>query len=202
MLFSDLRYDYVRTWFTALDDAPFDAIESTYRELEQQGHAAIAMSSVAPRKVALRRAADMRYVGQEHAVTVDLPLKVFARRDRAAIKRHFDEMHEQRYGTSAPEERAEIVSLRATVTGIMRKPPQEEIRRGKGAPDRAAATGRRQVYFDGGFRSTPTYARAELAAGNRIRGPALVEEHASTTVLLPGDALEVDGYGNLVIEVG
>jgi N-methylhydantoinase A len=41
-----------------------------------------------------------------------------------------------------------------------------------------------------------------LRAGNRIAGPALVEEHASTTVLAPGDALTVDDYGNLAVTVG
>jgi N-methylhydantoinase A len=206
MLFSDLRYDFVRTWFTRLEDAPFDRIERVYRELENQGREAIAGSSVKPRKIVHKRAADMRYVGQEHAVTVDLPLKVFERQDRVAIKRAFDAMHELRYGTSAPDERAEIVSLRSTVTGVMRKPPQEKIKRGKNAgnkraPDKAAFTGKRPVYVDGKFRPTPTYARAALSAGNRISGPALIEEHASTTVLLPGDRLEVDAYGNLLIKV-
>jgi N-methylhydantoinase A len=47
----------------------------------------------------------------------------------------------------------------------------------------------------------PTYAREALLAGNRIDGPALVEEHASTTVVLPGDRLTVDDYGNLVIDI-
>src|SRR6516164_4674235 len=75
MLFSDLRYDFVRTWFTRLDDAPFAAIERIYRDLERHGRAAIAGTSVKPQKITLKRAADMRYVGQEHAVTVDLPLK-------------------------------------------------------------------------------------------------------------------------------
>ena len=134
-------------------------------------------------------------------MTVDLPRAVFERQDRGAIKRHFDAMHEQRYGTSAPEEPAEIVSLRSTVTGVMRKPPQAKIRRGTRLPDKAAFTGRRPVYLSGRFRPTPTYARAALAAGNRIKGPALIEEHASTTVLLPGDRLEVDPYGNLTIKV-
>jgi N-methylhydantoinase A len=203
MLFSDLRYDYVRTWLTRVEDAPFDKIEKIYRELEAQGRRAIASTSVKPQKVALKRAADMRYVGQEHAVTVDLPLNVFARRDRAAIKRLFDEMHEQRYGTSAPAECAEIVSLRSTVAGLMRKPPLGKISRGRSAPAKAAFTGKRAVYFReaGGFHAAPTYARAALLAGNRLKGPALVEEHASTTVLMPGDACEVDAYGNLVIAV-
>jgi N-methylhydantoinase A len=201
MLFADLRYDFVRTSPMRLDEACFDHIENVYRELEQQGRGAIAATSVRPHKVTIRRAADMRYVGQEHAVTVDLPLSVFAKEDRKAIKRHFDEMHALRYGTSAPEEPAEIVSLRTTVTGLMRKPPQAKIGRGGRAPVKAAFSGKRPVYFDR-FIATPTYRRAALAAGNRISGPALIEEHASTTLLRPGDALEVDAFGNLVITVG
>src|SRR5579863_4361268 len=93
MLFSDLRYDFVRTWFTPLEDAKFDDMEKVYRALEQQGREAIETASVRPQKVEVKRAADMRYVGQEHAVTVDLPLTVFKRKDLKAIKRHFDEQH-------------------------------------------------------------------------------------------------------------
>src|SRR5215469_6707758 len=57
MLFSDLRYDYVRTWFTRLEDVPFEDIEQVYRELEDQGRAEIAATPVAPRKIVLKRAA-------------------------------------------------------------------------------------------------------------------------------------------------
>jgi N-methylhydantoinase A len=116
-------------------------------------------------------------------------------------------MHLLRYGTSAPDERAEIVSLRSTVTGLMKKPPQQRIARGQKAPPKTAFTGKRKVYFAadgkaGRFVDTPTYRRADLRAGNRIVGPALVEEHASTTVLSPGDVMTVDDYGNLTIAVG
>jgi N-methylhydantoinase A len=202
MLFSDLRYDYVRTFLTRLEEAPFDKIEALYTALEDEGRAAIANASVKPQKVTVRRAADMRYVGQEHAVTVELPLGVFKKRDRDAIKRLFDAMHELRYGTSAPQERAEIVSLRSTVTGVMRKPPQATIRSGQRKPPAASFSGKRPVFFGTGFKPTPTYRRSALLAGNRIPGPALIEEHASTTVLMPGDTCEVDAYGNLVIAVG
>jgi N-methylhydantoinase A len=201
MLFADLRYDFVRTWFTPLEDASFEEIESVYGALEQQGRDAIAGASVAPQRVTVKRAADMRYVGQEHAVTVDLPMSVFRRGDRKAIKRHFDAMHAQRYGTSAPAERAEIVSLRSTVTGLMRKPPQRKIARGRKAPPAAAIGGKRKVYFGGRFRPTPVFWRPALVAGNRIIGPALIEEYASTTLLLPGDMLEVDAFGNLAIRL-
>jgi N-methylhydantoinase A len=203
MLFSDLRYDFVRTWPTRLDDAPFAEIERIYGELENEGRRAVAAAETTARQVTARRAADMRYVGQEHAVTVDLPQRVFAAQDRAGIKRHFDDMHLARYGTSAPAEPAEIVSLRATVTGIMRKPLLAKIARGTATPPRQAFTGKRPVYFHGrGFVATRTFARSALVAGNRIAGPALIEEHASTTVLMPGDKVEVDLYGNLAIAVG
>jgi N-methylhydantoinase A len=203
MLFSDLRYDYVRTWPMRLEDADFRAVQRIYRELEDDGRRAVAETSVAPRKVTVKRAADMRYVGQEHAVTVDLPMSVFARGNRAAIKRHFDEMHALRYGTSAPAEPAEIVSLRTTVIGVVDKPAMRKIARGTPTRPRAASAGARPVYFrDRGFVPTKTFARAALTAGNRIKGPALVEEHASTTVLMPVDAATVDAFGNLVIAVG
>ena len=136
MLFSDLRYDFVRTWFTRLDDASFDEIEAIYKELEDEGRANIAQTSVKPDQIAIKRAVDMRYVGQEHAVTVDLPMEVFEKRDRKAIKDHFDAQHEQRYGTNAPAERAEIVALRTAVTGVMRKPPQEKVKAGGAEPPR------------------------------------------------------------------
>jgi N-methylhydantoinase A len=202
MLFSDLRYDFVRTWFTRLDDASFDEIEAVYKELEDEGRANIAQTSVKPDQIAIKRAVDMRYVGQEHAVTVDLPMEVFEKRDRKAIKEHFDAQHEQRYGTNAPAERAEIVSLRTAVTGVMRKPPQEKIKAGGAELAKEAFTGKRPVYYEGaGFVDTPTYARAALLAGNKIAGPALIEEHASTTVLAPGDQLTVNAYGHLEIAV-
>jgi N-methylhydantoinase A len=203
MLFSDLRYDYVRTWLCRLEDASFAAMERIYAGLEDQGRAAIASTSVKPARITVKRSADMRYVGQEHAVTVDIPQTVFARRDAKAIKRLFDATHELRYGTSAPAEPAEIVSLRSTVAGVMRKPGQAKIKRGTGKPPAAAFAGKRQVHLgERGFRSTPTYRRTALRAGNTIKGPALIEEHASTTVLMAGDMMTVDPHGNLVISIG
>ena len=204
MLHSDLRYDFVRTWFNRLSDVAFEELRQVYDVLEAQGRKALAGSGVKPARVTVGYAADMRYVGQEHPVTVDLLPAVFRRRDRDAIKQHFDEVHLRRYGTNAPREAAEIVSLRATVSGVMKKPPLERVARGTRTPPREAQRGRRGVYFSELGRSVPTpaFARDALRAGNRIAGPALVEEYASTTVLLPGDSLRVDDFGNLVIDVG
>ena len=182
----------------------FDEIERIYDAMTAEGRAALETSGIKPARVAVARAADMRYVGQEHPVTIELPPEIFRRRDRAGIKHRFDEVHQRRYGTCAPNEPAEIVSLRATVTGVMKKPVLERIERGGRTPSASAQRGLRSVYFAeaGKLVKTPTFLRGALKAGNRIEGPALVEEHASTTVVLPGDKLTVDEFGNLVIEIG
>ena len=70
-------------------------------------------------------------------------------------------------------------------------------------PKAEASAGERPVYFGEacGFVRTPVFSRPALLAGNVIAGPALIEEHASTTVVHPGDRLEVDAFGNLVIDI-
>jgi N-methylhydantoinase A len=203
MLFSDLRYDYVRSVFRKLGDISFDDIEALYKSMEDEGRSALAQSGIEPEGVVIERAADMRYVGQEHAVTVDLPMTYFASRDRSSIKRQFDELHKVRYGTSAPKEPADLVSLRVTVLGTMKKPPKHHVEAGSTQPDKGALRGIKPVFFrQGGWAQTPVYTRDALRAGNVFAGPALVEEHASTTVVQPGDELRVDELGNLQISIG
>jgi len=203
MLFSDLRYDYVRSVFRKLNDVSFEEIEAAYKSMEDEGRAALAASGVKADGVVIERAADMRYVGQEHAVTVDLPLAFFAGKDRAAIKQQFDELHKVRYGTSAPKEPADLVSLRVTVLGTMKKPPKHSVEKGTAMPDKLAVRATKPVYFrSSGWADTPVYIRDRLLAGNEVAGPALIEEHASTTVVQPGDQLRVDELGNLQIDIG
>jgi N-methylhydantoinase A len=199
MLHSDLRYDVVRTWFMRLDDVHLDEIAGAFAALAAEGKTALEKGRVSAGRVALAHAVDMRYVGQEHPVTVALPARVLASGDREAVKKLFDAEHLRRYGTNAPSERAEVVSLRVSVSGLMKKPQLERLARGRAPSPRA----RRRVYFGEAEQAlqTPVYMRNTLRAGNRIEGPALVEEDASTTVLLPGDRLRVDDFGNLDIEV-
>jgi N-methylhydantoinase A len=203
MLVADLRRDYVNTWFTPLAEASFPEMEKIFADMEKQGREGISHAHVTLSGVAVTRGADMRYVGQEHAVSVELPVDLFKTEDRAGIKKHFDAVHEVRYGYHAAKEPAEIVSLRSAVTGLMRKPPIERIASGDAAPAKDAFRGNRPVYFAdaSGYVDTPTYDRSRLVAQNRIAGPALIEEYASTTVVHPGDVLTVDAFGNLVIDI-
>ena len=203
MLVADLRRDFVRTLFSPLASAPFDLLDDIFAEMERNSEHDVRETSRRVEGIEIVRGADMRYVGQEHAVTVEIPSALFAARDVAGIKAAFDAVHRLRYGYASEDEAAEIVSLRCSVTGLMPKPTLDRIVPGAAEPDAAALSERRPVYFtlERRFVETPVFDRTKLKSGNRISGPALVEEYASTTVVLPRDTLEIDVYGNLLIEV-
>lgn len=202
MLVADLQRDFVQTWFSLLLQLDFRQIEGVYAHMEASGRTEIA-GAIKNADCVILRSADMRYVGQEHAVTVDLPLELFAKRDIAGIKQRFDAVHEMRYGYCTANAPAEIVSLRSSVTGILVKPQSEIIAAGS-ADQSQASLGSRPVCFtpDQGYVTTPVYDRTRLLSGNRIIGPALIEEYASTTVIGCGDELEVNEFGDLIITIG
>ena len=207
MLLADFRRDLVRSQFVSLGAMTMDELEGWFAQLEARGHGTLKEADLNTRKVVVQRGLDMRYVGQEHAVTVDLPASAFKRgnagANKAAIKAAFDAAHEERYGRGAPGEMAEIVSIRSTVIGVMKHPTLEKIAKGSSRPPAAAMRGKRRAYFeDGGWAQAAVVQRGALLAGNRISGPALIEEHATTTVLQPGDSLVVEPYGNLDISIG
>jgi N-methylhydantoinase A len=203
MLVADLRRDFVRTLFVPLASIDFEALERVFREMESEGERDVAGVAGEHGQPVASRALDMRYVGQEHAVTVEVPIAAFASRDAGAIKAAFDRVHTQRYGYCSETEQAEIVSVRASVTGALAKPELPLLAAGGEVPPPEASSGARPVYFSsrGGWVDAPTWRRDRLLSGNRVIGPALIEEYASTTVLAPGDRMTVDRFGNLVIEI-
>ncbi|MBI4191802.1 MAG: hydantoinase/oxoprolinase family protein [Betaproteobacteria bacterium] len=205
MLMADLRWDFVRTWFKPVNQLDFNEFEKHYADMESEGIRILERDIRDRRRIACTRAADMRYVGQEHPVTVELPGSLFSQRDRAALKRLFDDVHMKRYDFNAPEESAEIVSLHSSVVGIMDKPVAKPLAGPgkKGGRRPAAKAAVRKVYLteSSGYVDTPVYARSELSAAQRIAGPALVQEYASTTVIFPGDSLKVSKFGDLVITI-
>jgi len=202
MLMADLRRDFVRTWFKPVTAINFDELERLYAEMEADGVHAVEHDVKDRGRILCARSADMRYVGQEHPVAVDLPMSVFEGRDPAALKQLLDAVHMKRYGFNAPGEPAEIVSLNSSVVGSLDKPVARPIKAAtKASPP--VPRSRRKVFFpeESDYVDTPVYQRDSLLAGERFSGPALVEEYASTTVVLPGDALEVGAFGELVITI-
>jgi N-methylhydantoinase A len=90
------------------------------------------------------------------------------------------------------------VNLRVTGIGPIERPKLRELPPGDGRPQRAL-TGTRPVVFDGRPHACPIYARRRLAPGDAIAGPAVVEEYGATTVVYPGQRVEVDRLGNMIL---
>jgi N-methylhydantoinase A len=202
MLMADLRRDYVQTLFERMDDLEMTALEQQFQKLEAEGRMALVESGISTDRIAFERAADMRYVGQEHAVAVRMPNFVGNEDARVEVKRRFDEAHDLRYSHSAPEESADIVSLRVSAIGRLNKPVFPQIPKGEARPPVSAGRGERTVIFEAsGAVAAAVFDRTKLLAGNVIHGPAIIEEVASTTVVEPGDRVTVNEYGHLVMEL-
>jgi N-methylhydantoinase A len=203
MLMADLRRDYVQTLFERLDNLEMPDLEEQFHKLEAEGRAALERSGIPTDRIVFERAADMRYVGQEHAVAVGMPGSVAEESAREEIKRRFDDAHDLRYSHSAPQESADLVSLRVSAIGRIAKPAFPTILAGGATPSSGAQRGERPVIFEGRDAVTAAvFDRAMLLAGNIIKGPAIIEEVASTTVVEPGDTLTVNRFGHLVMKIG
>jgi len=149
----------------------------------------------------LLRSADLRYHGQAYEVRVDVPGGLVDGQIGQQTIEAFHEAHHAAYGYDyRGKQQVEFVNLRVTGLGLIDKPTLREI--AIGGPDASAASkGKRDVYFESNasFQPCPLYDRARLLAGNRIAGPAIIEEYGSTTVIFPGQQAEVDRFGNLLL---
>ncbi len=140
---------------------------------------------------------DVRYHGQGLRLTVDVKLEDLKKSGLRAISGPFDEEHRRLFTFALPLEH-EFVALRAVVQGKGIKLNSLQIARGQPDP-KAAAVGVQQAYMDGKDVKATVYDRALLKAGNRIKGPAIVMEMDSTTVVLPKHTGLVDKLGNILI---
>ncbi len=197
ILLSDVRVDSAYTRVSALDQTDSTRVKAIFEQLESEAADSLMREGFQRDAISFSRELDMRYVGQEY--TVRVPIQAF---DRAYIKKRFDEIHEMTYAHSAPQEPAEIVGYRLSAYGPIPKPQIERIGRGSHEPAPKAVRGKRDVYLGDRKKHLPTviYDRDSLLASNRLQGPAIVEEKACTTVILPDYAGVIDDYGNIVIE--
>jgi N-methylhydantoinase A len=198
LLTVDLKNDYVATSVQRDDRLELSAVEQAYTRLADQ-----ARGTLGAENVQVVRSADLRYFGQAWEVRVEVPDGTFDRATADVAVERFHQAHARTYGYSyrdAPDQVVEWVNLR--VTGIQPLAPPALPRLDRRAPGDIgrALSGARRVWFDNGWTDTPLYARQGLQPGDCVRGPAIIEEFGSTTVVLPGLHASVDDFGNLLLE--
>jgi N-methylhydantoinase A len=187
MLSADISHDLVRPFFARLDRVDVHQLEALVSEMRSEGGEMLAEDGVATPDRRFKFNVDMRYVGQEHSLT--LPFK---RLDEALAKR-FHRTYRRTFGHSNSKELVEVVSIRMTAIGVNRRSTRSQlVPVGEGQP-----YAYREVFFAGRRVTTPRYRREDLQAGQEVAGPLVVDEASCTTVVPDNWLLEVDNSGPL-----
>jgi N-methylhydantoinase A len=196
MLLADERHDFTRTVYSDLASVDFGKLVAVHDEMVKEARAGLRYGKDAQYQVHL----DLRYVGQEFTLSVPVDLAQLKRGERKAIRTAFDQLYEHRYAHHSPEEPVEMVNIRL---GAMGKRPKLTFP-SVAVTGAATPSGERSVYFSSANKpvTAMVYRRDHLGAGARVAGPALIQEHGTTTVLFENDACQVAASGELIVEVG
>jgi N-methylhydantoinase A len=192
MLAADVIKDYVRTVMLPSEEAQ-DGVKTVFRELEEQGRADLVREGFSFEQVAIEHFLDLRYVGQSYEIVVPFIDEV------TKAVTNFHAAHERRFGYNNPLERVQVVNVRIKARSRPTRPVLE--RKAKHRQATITPTAVRPVIFANHgitVQDTAVYAREALSPGVTFRGPAIVTQYDTTTVLPPGWQAEVDALGNII----
>ena len=197
LLAVDWRTDHIVTKVMHEDSVELATVASIYAGLEGDAAATLERDGIERSRIRLVREADVRYAGQSMEVRVPAPAGPIDGSFIAGLVAAFHAAHLKTFGYNyAGQQKVELVNFCVSGFGMIDRPsiPTLELAR-----DAAPSPGSRPVYFSGAFDETPIYQRTTLPAGFRLEGPAVVEEFGSTTVVFPGQQLEIDAHGILIV---
>ncbi|MBE9606043.1 hydantoinase B/oxoprolinase family protein [Acetobacteraceae bacterium H6797] len=199
-LAAPLSFESVRS--LPVEFAPgFDAarVNAVFAEIEAEGRKHLLAAGVKPEEIKVERSADMRLVGQMHDISVPMPDGEISADSLDEIRKKFVAAYAARYTSVYEGARMEAINFRLRVSGSV---PKLSLAGAVGGGDASKAIkGERQAWFEDGWHATKVYDRYALATGDKIEGPAIIEERESTTIVAPGDSVMVDESLNLRISV-
>jgi len=199
LLVSDLKRDYVQTHFAELEDVDVNEMQRRFESMEAVAQEEFESQGIAGDRIVHERAIDLRYSIQKYELPVPVTRGAFRGDAKQKWRAMFDEVHEKHFGSRAEDQKVELVNYRLTTKVLVPKPAMAELPLGGENSDHAIKA-RRRAYFDTWY-DCPVYDRERLVSGNRLRGPAIIEQMDSTTVVHPGQLAHIDRFGNIVIEI-
>jgi N-methylhydantoinase A len=197
LLAVDWRTDHIVTKVMHEETIDLAEVATRYAALESEAAATLMRDGIESSRIRLVREADIRYAGQSMEVRVIASGGAVDASFLTGLIGAFNSAHLKTFGYNyAGKQKIELVNLCVSGFGVIERPqmPKLAARTGNFAPKSV-----RPVYFGAQFWDTPVYDRASLPPAGRVNGPAVVEEFGSTTVVFPGQYLEVDPHGILVI---
>lgn len=202
MLMSDLQHDFVRSFVSAFDHIDWGQLNALITEMIQRGAGLLAEEHIREERRRFSLNLDCRYLKQYHEVSLPVALEVVRKGDAAAIADAFHLEHKRMYGYSLEQEGAsvELINVRLRAVGLTDKPSYtQEAYAGKDAG--AALKGERSIHIpeDRTSKSVPVYDGHKTRHGNRIAGPALIEQVNTTVLVSPSYDCVCDRYGSFVV---
>ena len=199
MLMASVQHDFARTKISMFSDSIPSEIEKDFAEMQSAGSKKLEAEGFTSSHQTFQRFIDLRYVGQEHTVTMRVN-SAMTENSVLEIERAFAAAHEKAYGHAMPDP-VEMVALRLSAYGSVDQPTLPEVqKRSSGALEPIS---RREVYQSSGKRENyKIYHRDSFHFGDSFEGPAIINEHTGTTVLHAGDSARVGAYGEIVISLG
>lgn len=194
LLSSDLREDRVRTYVKQLDQTTTDELEAIFRNLYMDAIKPLRFATERGDCVQVERKLSLRYLGQRYDLPVQVenePLQL------EQVAQDFHDSHEHLYGFARTDQPIELSSLWVSVEVDVGQWPDAPTSKNRNLS--YSDQGTRSVTFSGQAFTTPIYRRDGLDVGTKLKGPAMIEQLDSTTVLWPKQQLEVDHHGQLIL---
>jgi N-methylhydantoinase A len=199
ILTMNIVHTYAQAYDRAVDLLDVRELEEVYKDMEDDALELLATEGMSTHEIEFLRSLDICYKGQRYYIDTPVPDGKLNGNDslKAEISHSFERLYEMRYShlIKAP---LRTINARLKAIGKIKEIPVPEIEQGGEIP-RNAVKKKRKIYLEGNFRDTQIYERGGLLSGNTIYGPAIIEEPFHTTVVMPGQKLQVDKLGNLII---
>jgi N-methylhydantoinase A len=196
LLVSNLRAEFARTCVQRAGHYDSKQLASVFDELTAEAVAWLDAEEVPTRSRVLLKQASLRYKDQGFELDVPWSGNV----DDAALAGVIDgfhDAHERIYSFALRDMPVEIVTLRVDAVGMLPKVTMRELSAGGKAA--AAIVGSQRISFASGAVDVPIYDRGKLGAGVRVKGPAVITQLDSTTLLLASQVAEVHKFGSLIV---
>ena len=198
LLVSDVVHSYLRAVMRTVNRTSPSDLEAVFKELENEGRRNLEEDGFTLDKMVFLREFDARYIGQSYELTVQAPSIVSEETLRQVVDL-FHKKHASIYGYAAKDEAVELVNVRLRAVGMMAKPALRSHAEKETEPPRGSIIEKREVFFEDFdmYVESPVYVKEKLRSGNRIEGPAIVEQYDSTIVLYPKWIAKLDEFKNL-----
>ena len=203
LLTADLRYDAIRTQFQVSTTLDLNRIVSDFKAMEKELTDRFSSDGIKLSQVTFNRSGDLRYVGQGYELKVPISDGRVDANEMSAVWEKFHNIHSAEYGHAFESSPIEVVNLRVTAFGNLPKLEKMPPRKG-GSLEDALLYQRNSIFNDQGVLKTfetRVYRRALMPIGMNFKGPAILLQKDSTTVVPPRSEACVHISGSIIIKM-